>query len=135
MKKSLNTAYRLVFNERTGQIVAVSEIAKGRGKSTGTTKSGHVRSVIAFTALTLAMLVTTCTAQAHLAGALGIPTLLLLGPKNDARWGMGTQTAFYPMMQIIRCSRAWQWDDGIDQVLSHIEAQRHAKRPWTAFTV
>jgi Extended Signal Peptide of Type V secretion system len=42
MKRSLNTAYRLVFNESTGQIMAVAETAKGHGKSSGGRSSATV---------------------------------------------------------------------------------------------
>ncbi|WP_206956043.1 hypothetical protein [Trinickia acidisoli] len=70
------------------------------------------------------MIVTTCTAQVHLAGALGISTILLLSPKPDSRWGSDHQTALYPSVQIVRASRAGQWDDAIEQALTLIHAAR-----------
>lgn len=72
--------------------------------------------------LSLDQVVSTCTGPVHLAGALGVPTLLLLGPKTDPRWGLASKTSLYPSVQIIRCARAYQWKEGIDQALSLIQA-------------
>jgi hypothetical protein len=76
------------------------------------------------------MIVTTCTAQAHLAGALGVPVILLLSPKPDARWGCGESTALYPSIHIVRASRVGQWDDAVDQALSIVCAARMASGKW-----
>ncbi|MGU7775991.1 FkbM family methyltransferase [Burkholderia sp. MR1-5-21] len=71
-------------------------------------------------ALILAMdvIVTTCTAHVHLAGALGKPAVLLLSPKPDPRWGSGARTALYPRVHIVRAARIGQWDDAIDQAIT-----------------
>ncbi|WP_244116773.1 FkbM family methyltransferase [Burkholderia cepacia] len=68
------------------------------------------------------LIVTTCTAQVHLAGALGVPAILLLSPKPDARWGSGDRTALYPSVQIVRAAYAGRWSDAIDQALALIHA-------------
>ncbi|WP_322041326.1 FkbM family methyltransferase [Burkholderia diffusa] len=71
-------------------------------------------------ALMLAMdaVVTTCTAHIHLAGALGVPAVLLLSPKADARWETGSRTALYPGIRIVRAARPGQWDDAVDRALA-----------------
>lgn len=71
-------------------------------------------------ALMLAMdaVVTTCTVHIHLAGALGVPAVLLLSPKADARWETGSRTALYPGIRIVRAARPGQWDDAVDRALA-----------------
>ncbi|WP_446904670.1 FkbM family methyltransferase [Burkholderia sp. YIM B11467] len=71
-------------------------------------------------ALTLAMdaVVTTCTAHIHLAGALGVPAVLLLSPKADARWETGSRTALYPGIRIVRAAHVGKWDDAIDRAMA-----------------
>ncbi|WP_321790786.1 FkbM family methyltransferase [Burkholderia pyrrocinia] len=71
-------------------------------------------------ALMLAMdtVVTTCTAHIHLAGALGVPAVLLLSPKADARWETGSRTALYPGIRIVRAAHMGQWDDAIDRAMA-----------------
>ncbi len=70
--------------------------------------------------------VTTCTAQVHLAGALGVPAVLLLSPKSDARWALGERSALYPGVRIVRATRVHQWDDAIDQAMALVSAMRRA---------
>ncbi|WP_321811801.1 MULTISPECIES: FkbM family methyltransferase [unclassified Burkholderia] len=71
-------------------------------------------------ALMLAMdaVVTTCTAHIHLAGALGVPAVLLLSPKADARWETGSRTALYPGIRIVRAAHPGRWDDAVDRALA-----------------
>ncbi|WP_176044078.1 FkbM family methyltransferase [Burkholderia vietnamiensis] len=73
-------------------------------------------------ALMLAMdaVVTTCTAHIHLAGALGVPAVLLLSPKADARWETGSQTALYRSVRIARAAHPGRWDDAIDRALTYV---------------
>jgi hypothetical protein len=73
--------------------------------------------------LSMDAIVTTCTGQVHLAGALGIPTVLLLSPKADPRWGTGQTTDVYPSVRIVRATRANQWDDAIDQAMGSLHAR------------
>jgi ADP-heptose:LPS heptosyltransferase len=70
--------------------------------------------------LMLAMdaVVTTCTAHIHLAGALGVPAVLLLSPKADARWESGARTALYPGIRIVRAAHVGRWDDAIDRAMA-----------------
>jgi tetratricopeptide (TPR) repeat protein len=55
-------------------------------------------------------LVSVDTAAAHLAGALGIPTLLLLPYSSDWRWMQaGERSHWYPSLQLIRQDRTCDW--------------------------
>ncbi|AKM41474.1 FkbM family methyltransferase [Burkholderia contaminans] len=70
--------------------------------------------------LALDAVVTTCTAHIHLAGALGVPAVLLLSPKADARWETGSRTALYPGIRIVRAARVGQWDDAVDRAMAFV---------------
>jgi hypothetical protein len=67
------------------------------------------------------LVITVDTALAHLAGALGIPTLLLVSYLPDWRWLMGREDSpWYPSLRIYRQTRAGNWDSVIRQVLSDL---------------
>lgn len=58
--------------------------------------------------------VTSDTSMAHLAGALGVPTTVLLGRVPDWRWlREGDTTDWYPSMQLVRQSKMGDWTDVI----------------------
>ena len=57
------------------------------------------------------------TSVAHLAGALGLPTLLLLPHFPDWRWGWeGEGTPWYPTLQLFRQPTPGDWDAVLAQV-------------------
>ncbi|WP_137177039.1 glycosyltransferase family 9 protein [Roseomonas sp. AR75] len=60
---------------------------------------------------TLDLLVTVDTGVAHLAGAMGVPTLLLLHPTHsDWRWLHGREdTVWYPSIRLLRCEKPDAW--------------------------
>ncbi len=76
----------------------------------------------------LDLVVSVDTAVPHLAGALGRPVWLLLGPVADWRWGRdGATTALYPSMRLFRMARARDWPPLIGEVagaLSELAARR-----------
>ncbi len=73
----------------------------------------------------LDMVVTTDTAVAHLAGALGTATRLLLGKVPDWRWlREGSQTLWYPSMQLVRQSQLGAWQEPIDQIAAQLRETR-----------
>jgi hypothetical protein len=66
--------------------------------------------------------VTTDTAIAHLAGAVGAPVVVILGQVPDWRWGLsGDSTAWYPSMTLFRQSRLSSWTDVIEQVGQYLD--------------
>lgn len=66
--------------------------------------------------------VTSDTGPAHLAGALGIPTGVLLKKVPEWRWGLdGPKTDWYPSMTLFRQKIANEWRDPILEVKIWIE--------------
>ena len=68
----------------------------------------------------LDLLVSVDTSVAHLAGALGVPTVLMLSAPADWRWGQGGyQTFLYDSMTLVRCAIPGEWS----QVLQHADRE------------
>ncbi len=66
-------------------------------------------------------LVTTDTAIAHLAGSLGVRTILLLGKVPDWRWlRSGETTVWYPSVEIVRQTELGDWKPCVETVLSKL---------------
>lgn len=66
-------------------------------------------------------LVTTDTAIAHLAGALGVRTHLLLGRVPDWRWlTEGDTTIWYPNTVISRQSELGQWREPVERIVQRL---------------
>ena len=60
----------------------------------------------------LDLVISVDTSVAHLAGALGKTTWLLLPTNADWRWGReGSKTAWYSSMRLFRQSTLGNWDD------------------------
>lgn len=58
------------------------------------------------------------TAAAHLAGCLGIPTLLLLPVNAEWRWGTGTTgQPWYSRHTLIRARQPDRWQDALDEAV------------------
>ena len=71
------------------------------------------------------LLITSDTALAHLAGAMGRPTWLLLHHIPDWRWGLeGASTFWYPSMRLFRQERPGDWSDPIRRVTEALEQWR-----------
>jgi ADP-heptose:LPS heptosyltransferase len=67
------------------------------------------------------LVITVDTALAHLAGALGIPTLLLVSYLPDWRWLMGREDSpWYPSLRIYRQTSAGDWNSVVRQVLTDL---------------
>jgi FkbM family methyltransferase len=72
----------------------------------------------------LDLVITVDTSIAHLAGALGVPTWLLLSFDPDFRWGLrGETTIWYPGAQLFRQPRFRDWASVIDQVDAELSAR------------
>jgi len=64
----------------------------------------------------LDLLVSVDTSVAHLAGALGIPTVLMLNAPADWRWGQADdQTFLYEAMTLVRCAASGDWTQALQQ--------------------
>ncbi|QNI84003.1 tetratricopeptide repeat family protein [Synechococcus sp. PROS-7-1] len=63
------------------------------------------------------------TSIAHLAGAMGVPTLLMLGDPCDWRWGAdGDATFLYSAMRLVRCPSPGAWKPMLEAARSHLIA-------------
>ena len=64
----------------------------------------------------LDLLVSVDTSVAHLAGALGIPVVLMLSTPADWRWGQVSRKTFlYDSMRLVRCSVPGDWSQALEQ--------------------
>jgi tetratricopeptide (TPR) repeat protein len=71
----------------------------------------------------LDMLITVDTAMAHLAGALGVPALVLLPHVPDWRWGIsGEASAWYGNLRLLRQQRPGDWSAPIAAAAAAITA-------------
>lgn len=69
----------------------------------------------------LDLIVTSDTATAHLAGALGAPTLVVLPAVADWRWGLAGETSlWYANMRLFRQRRLGEWPDVFRRVAAEI---------------
>jgi len=67
------------------------------------------------------LLITNDTAIAHLAGALGHPTWLLLKWSPDWRWGLnGTTTAWYPSLRLFRQPTEGDWHSVVRELIQEL---------------
>ncbi len=70
------------------------------------------------------LVITVDTAVAHLAGALGIPTLLLLSFQPDFRWLLEREDSpWYPSLRLYRQSAYGDWASVIQQVLTDLTSE------------
>ncbi len=75
----------------------------------------------ALSAMDLVITVDTCIA--HLAGALGIPTFLLITAVPDWRWLMGREDSpWYPTMRIYRQPEVGDWNSVIEKVVADLSS-------------
>ena len=71
----------------------------------------------------LDVMITTDTAMAHLAGALGVPTYVLLKFMPDWRWMTGrSDTPWYPGMKLFRQTEAGEWEAVVKAVNAALPA-------------
>ena len=67
--------------------------------------------------------VTSDTAIAHLAGALGVRADVMLGKVPDWRWGLESETTpWYSSMKLLRQSQMGDWSDVVAQVVADLSS-------------
>ncbi|WP_062612777.1 tetratricopeptide repeat protein [Caballeronia calidae] len=77
----------------------------------------------------LDLLITVDTSVAHLAGALGVSTWVLVGACPDWRWGTtGKTTAWYSSLRLKRQRTLGQWDDVLEELALEIRQDSDALR-------
>jgi len=78
--------------------------------------------------MSLDLVVTSDTALAHLAGALGRPVWVLLHARSDWRWLMGrADSPWYPTMRLFRQRRLGEWEPVFAEVRAALrDAASHA---------
>ena len=75
----------------------------------------------AFALSAMDLLITVDTAVAHLAGALGIPVLLLVTNIPDWRWLMDRDDSpWYPTVRLYRQPMPGDWDSVVQRVLADL---------------
>lgn len=78
----------------------------------------------------LDLVITVDTAVAHLAGALGKPTWLLLPAIPDWRWQLDrNDSPWYPSMTLFRQSRHGHWEAPIAELAARLRAWRASHEP------
>ena len=71
------------------------------------------------------LVVSVDTVVCHLAGALNIPTLLMLATNNDWRWGAeGSKSPWYPSITIFRQQSPREWQSVVDAIGRELRAKR-----------
>jgi hypothetical protein len=67
------------------------------------------------------LIISVDTSVVHLAGALGKPTIALLPPCVDWRWGQsGDRSAWYPSMRLVRRGDGEAWSDVVGRVAATV---------------
>lgn len=71
------------------------------------------------------LVITVDTAVAHLAGALGVETWLLIPKLNDHRWLLDTdRSPWYPSMKLYRQRKAGDWAEVVERVCRDLDARQ-----------
>jgi tetratricopeptide (TPR) repeat protein len=69
----------------------------------------------------LDLVITSDTATAHLAGALGVPVWVALPFNPDFRWLLERQDSpWYPTMRLFRQKRPWEWSDVFQRIAADV---------------
>jgi tetratricopeptide (TPR) repeat protein len=70
----------------------------------------------------LDLVITVDTSVAHLAGAMGVPTWVLLARAPDWRWHIGREDSpWYPSVRLFRQARDGDWSGAIDAAAADLE--------------
>jgi tetratricopeptide (TPR) repeat protein len=79
--------------------------------------------------MSLDLVVTSDTAVAHLAGALGVPVWVVLAKVPDWRWLLSREDSpWYPTMRLFRQERRGEWGPVIQRIVQAVKQLRSSKR-------
>ncbi len=85
---------------------------------------GPTRGTVSYIASPPPNNVSSCTAVAHLAGALGVPVWLALSKVSDWRWMLDRDDSpWYPTMRLFRQTALGQWPDVFDRMAEALREQ------------
>ena len=80
----------------------------------------------------LDLVISPCTAVAHLSAALGKPTWVMLRHASDWRWMLGRDDSpWYPSLRLFRQRRPGRWDDVIEDLRDALVKEQRSQRPVT----
>ena len=72
----------------------------------------------------LNLVITSCTAIAHLGGALGVPTWVILGKSADWRWFLDREDSpWYPSVRLFRQSEFGDWNGVFQRVTKAVKEE------------
>lgn len=73
----------------------------------------------------MSLVLTVDTSVAHLSGALGVPTWLMLSSDPDWRWQRNrSDSPWYPTMRIFRQQQFMDWSNVVDEIDQHLDEKR-----------
>ena len=76
------------------------------------------------------LVVSAANTTAHLGGALGIPTWMLLSKTPDWRWlAEGTEPPWYPNVRLFRQTNISDWEEPVAEIISALHDQRNSMSP------
>ena len=76
------------------------------------------------------VVISMCTSVVHLAGALALPTWLMLATPAEWRWGAsGAQSDLYPSLRLFRQQQSGDWTHVFDAIRREIAQLCEARHP------
>lgn len=119
----------LQYGDVTAEIAAAEAVSGARVADTGVDLFGDLDGAAALVAA-LDLVITTGSTTAQLAGALGVPTWVLLsrGPALMWYWGHGPGTPWYPAMRLFRQRLPGDWSAPVAEAAAALAARPRAYR-------
>ena len=118
---------RLISLQTGAGLEQLAELPDGMAVENFADTSDHgMRPFTALAAMIAAvdLVITTDTVVAHLAGALGRPTWVVLKHVADWRWGRsGETTPWYPTLRLFRQPRRGDWDGAFAAVVAAVQGR------------